>query len=137
MVEIDIKVEGYDEAVIKLRQAPRILRRHLRRAMDKIVKTLVAVVQRYPPARPESAYRRTGTLGRRWATEVTSYVGGVQGILDNPTPYGPYVQGEDQAWMHKDRWTTVPQAAEKKKRQVAGALQEGIDGAVKEMEAGA
>jgi hypothetical protein len=135
MIDIKISVEGYDEAITKLKSAPRILARHLRRAMDKSVKTLQAVMQRYPPAPPSSSYRRTGTLGRRWVATASGYVGQIQGILANPTPYAPLVVGdEDQAWMHKGRWATVGQQAEKQKAKFAGFFQEGIDAAVKEMD---
>lgn len=37
-------------------------------------------------------YRRTGTLGRRWTTEVSP--DGRRGVVGNNTPYGPLVQGD-------------------------------------------
>jgi hypothetical protein len=61
----------------------------------------------YPPVPPRSKYQRTGTLGRGWLHRVE----GAQGIvrLENVTPYAPWVQGYQQAWMHVGRWETVEQ----------------------------
>ena len=132
---IKISVEGYDDAVKQLRQAPRILSKHLRRAMDRSVKMLQWEVQRYPPPPPASSYRRTGTLGRKWVSKVDAKIGNVQGILENPVHYAPLVQGDEtQAQMHRGRWPTVGQAAEKQKRKLEGIFRLALGDAVREME---
>lgn len=61
----------------------------------------------YPPPPPGSKYKRTGRLGRGWLQRTE----GAQGIvrLENVTPYAPWVQGYQQAWMHVGRWETVEQ----------------------------
>ncbi len=61
----------------------------------------------YPPVPPKSKYQRTGQLGRGWIQRTE----GAQGVvrLENVTPYAPWVQGYQQAWMHVGRWETVEQ----------------------------
>lgn len=82
------------------------------RAAEAALLDVVGVVAEYPPKPPQSEYRRTGTLGRQWhvarpefrssATEFTASLG-------NMTSYGEFVQGDDQAWMHRGRWWPVSQ----------------------------
>jgi len=48
----------------------------------------------YPPAPPQSTYRRTGTLGRRWVMRGTR--NGFSVEIGNNTPYAPRVQGDGQ-----------------------------------------
>lgn len=76
-------------------------------AMKKSVLILEADLKKYPAQRSGSNYRRTGTLGRRWTTEVNATSNDLTGIVGNNTPYGPFVQSEAfQASIHKGRWLT-------------------------------
>lgn len=57
-------------------------------------------------------YRRTGTLGRRWTTEVSRQGDDLVGKVGNVTVYGPFVQSVDeQAAVHRGRWRTDEQVA--------------------------
>lgn len=57
-------------------------------------------------------YRRTGTLGRRWTTEVSRQGDDLVGRVGNVTVYGPFVQSVDgQAAVHRGRWRTDEQVA--------------------------
>lgn len=74
---------------------------------------IVAELRPYPPEPPNSSYRRTGTLGKRWTFVVRRSLFGMKTIVGNNTIYGPYVQSaERQAWMHKGRWITDAEALE-------------------------
>lgn len=66
-------------------------------------------------------YRRTGTLGRRWTTNITgSGSAEIRGEIGNATEYGPWVQAaESQAAIHQGRWRTDVQVAE----MMAGPIQ--------------
>ena len=76
-------------------------------AMKKAVLILEADLKKYPAQRSGSDYRRTGTLGRRWTTEVNATSNDLTGIVGNNTPYGPFVQSEAfQASIHKGAWLT-------------------------------
>jgi hypothetical protein len=72
----------------------------------------------YPPARANSTYRRTGTLGRLWTAarpEWQAMTSGFEASIGNATPYGVWVQDSDmQAGMHQNRWTTDQDAVEKR-----------------------
>lgn len=70
----------------------------------------------YPPAMPDSTYKRTGMLGRRFTESVSRNDEGVVGELGTNLAYAPWVVGPDypgeeiggrtkfQAQVHVDRW---------------------------------
>jgi hypothetical protein len=109
---IDIEVKGLDDLIVRIDSSARILYRHLRRAMGRGLAALQRRIQPYPAPPPDSSYKRTGTLGRRWQANVVEHAPAVRGILSNPTSYAPFVVGEEtQATIHKVRWKTDKQAA--------------------------
>lgn len=56
----------------------------------------------------EVPYRRTGTLGKSWTTDVNATSDSIRGVLGNVRSYAQYVQDEElQAQMHKGHWPTV------------------------------
>lgn len=134
-VQFTLRVENEKEVKRIFRRLPGLLRRHLKRAMETSVKYIRGEADDYPPPPEGSSYTRTGTLGRRWTTRVESPVGSVRGILDNPTSYAPYVQGdEDQAWMHVGRWRTIGAIVEKNEKTLLAFFEEELAAAVKEAE---
>lgn len=136
MIEMQIKVEGLDKVREAFAKAPGVLDRHLRRAMDASIKTVQRPAQEYPPPPAGSTYVRTGTLGRRWSSRVESIAGGVRGTLENPTPYGPFVQGDQQAVVHRGRWRTLRQIAERAKKDVVEHHERELAAAIKEITRG-
>ena len=129
-----VEVVGLDEVLRKLGNAasPANLMRGMRKA-TLLVQGGVAV---YPPAQPKPMqwkserqrrfvlaalhdgtiqipYRRTGTLGRRWTSEVSAEGNDVVGRVGNNTVYGPYVMGKDgQAGYHAGVWPPAVDVAE-------------------------
>lgn len=72
-------------------------------------------------------YRRTGTLGKSWTTEVHSLASDLQGIVGNVRPYAPYVQDDErQAAIHKGRWGTVQDAVRRKANEVINLFKQEI-----------
>lgn len=68
-----------------------------------------AKAQVYPPQSSGSTYRRTGTLGRKWDTEVRPMGGMITAIVDNPTEYADWVKGKTkQTRVHKaNGWPSI------------------------------
>ena len=131
MIQLTVEVEGQRQLSARLRRWPSVLRKHWRRAGSKSTKTLKRIAGRYPPAPPQSTYTRTGTLGRRWDERV----GDFEAVVENPTPYGPDVMGdEDQAWMHRGRWRTESQVLKAGESEIAGFYEEALENAARELE---
>lgn len=89
-----MKYRGFDGADI------------LTRVANDYLSRMQIDLNHYPPAPPKSRYKRTGRLGQGWLHRTE----GAQGIvrLENVTPYAPWVQGYQQAWMHRATgWETV------------------------------
>ncbi len=99
---------------------PKDMERAISSALTDAANILRADMQRYPPPKP--TYQQTGTLGRGWtAPEIT----GMQVIVGNNVAYGPYVQDSDtQAWMHKGRWQTVQDVAQKRAEDVKRIIED-------------
>lgn len=93
-----------------------VLAQPMVRSMARIV-SKVATYPARPASNRKNPYRRTGLFGRSWQMRVNSTGGSLEGIVDNPTPYGPYVMGPGpdkpmQAWMHVGIWRTTDQWVE-------------------------
>ena len=63
-------------------------------------------------------YVRSGTLGRKWVTEVKSGANGVRGEVGNNTLYAPFVQqlASQQTFHKASGWTTEQEALRKTER---------------------
>jgi len=86
-----------------------------------------STVPPYPPAPPNSTYRRTGTLGREITTKTERSAGNILGIIGAAAPYAPLVIGEDtQAWMHAGRWWTLHSVVRKAADRVAGFIRDEV-----------
>lgn len=101
-----ITIRGDEEALRKLVaiEPERVAAEPLRKA----AMALVGALARYPSPPSGSTYVRTGTLGRAW----TQQGAGLRYVVGNNVRYATYVQGPEQAWMHRGRWLTAEQAAE-------------------------
>ena len=94
-------------------RAPQRVNRALRAAMDDSTILLLREMQTYPPQRPGSTYKRTGTLRRSWLRRVSNAGVGVTGEVvssGNMAPYNRLVQDQTrQARVHRGRWTNTAQ----------------------------
>lgn len=66
---------------------------------------IVTEARVYPPQRPGQRYRRTEDLKRGWRrTDARRDAGALVVDVENPVAYGSFVQGDDQAPVHRGRW---------------------------------
>jgi len=109
---VRITIEGTDKIAAKLDRLN--IGEILRTPMYRAVLRIQADMQKYPPQRAGSTYRRTGTLGRRWTTNVVSTARRAEGSVGNNTSYGPFVQSSQfQARVHRGVWQTDTQVIER------------------------
>jgi hypothetical protein len=67
--------------------------------------TIVTEAQAEPPERPGQRYARSHRLSGAWKrSDARRSSGSVIVDVTNDTPYGLFVQGEDQAEIHRGRW---------------------------------
>jgi hypothetical protein len=87
---------------------PEIAQPILEDASNAALLSLIPYLASYPPKPAQSTYRRSGTLGRTWASARPAFTpisSGFEGSVGNPTPYAIYAQGEFQPpWM--EHWQT-------------------------------
>lgn len=97
--------------------------------MWKATLLIQSEMQRYPPPPPNSWYRRTGTLGRRWVSRVKAGNNSVTGTIGNNTIYAPDVQSAaDQAHVHRGRWQTDEGVLRDKQGQIVGFFEDALEG---------
>lgn len=99
-----IEVKGLDELAEALEHLAGETTRVLQEGMEQGVLYVHQSMPPYPPARIDSRYRRTGSLGRSMTTEVRTMGATVTGIVGSAMPYAPLVIGTEQAGMHRRRW---------------------------------
>lgn len=100
MADESIIVLGIPEVVGALNRYPELAMPEFQAASEASLLGLIPEVSDYPSAPAGSSYRRTGTLGRLWTAAKPEWrpMGtGFEGSIGNATPYGHWVQGEDQA----------------------------------------
>lgn len=113
MTDITITIDSREVRLL-LDRAPGRIDRALRAAMDDSTTLLLREMKTYPPQRPGSAYKRTGTLRRSWhrpaiRREGSAIVGEVASS-GNMAPYNRLVQDQTkQARVHRGRWTNTAQ----------------------------
>lgn len=128
-MSLKIEITGVGEVMRKLGsfQGTRVLVK----PMEQAVELVRADIATYPLPRLESAYRRTGTLGRRWTKTVRIHGDGVTGTVGNRTSYAPWVQSSKfQARIHRGRWRTDAMVIERQRRQIVAVFRNAIDRAL-------
>ena len=153
MAEIVVEVRGIEELQARLGRA--LSQAVLRAAMTRATALVQQRLAVYPPqahrglggfksdkqrrfffaalreGRIEVPYVRTGTLGRRWTTEIAGEGDDLVGTVGNQTSYGPYVMDRDlQAPMHQGVWPVAQEMAEQAAGDVLGIFQQAVQGAL-------
>lgn len=120
------------KAAAKVEGGARVLLDNVKRATDNSLAFAQNFIAKYPPkssgkrmvfqsekqrrwffwalrsGQIEVPYRRSGTLGKSWTTDVRATSENIRGVLGTIRPYAQYVQDEElQAQMHKGHWPTV------------------------------
>lgn len=130
----DVYVEGVDEIVelFGVLGALDILRDPIVRAGMRLQRDMA----NYPPAPPNSTYRRTGTLGRRWTAprvEVTQTTTSITGTAGNNTIYAPFVQGAGtQRRAFRRRWQTDEMVLQRNERAIIEDMERTIQSVINE-----
>lgn len=125
-----IEIHGTAEAIelLGIAETMTMFRQPMRRAVARM-RDAMAI---YPPQRSGSAYRRSGTLGRRWTTRVTERSDGLEGKVGNNTSYGPFVQSQMfQATVHQGRWQTDQQVADEQEAAIVADFERAIQAALR------
>lgn len=105
-----IDIKGLAPLLDALEQWPEITQPILEETAEAALLSLIPDLADYPPPPAASTYRRTGTLGRLWASarpEFAPLSSGFEARIGNKTPYGPFVQSSEfQAKQHQGTWKT-------------------------------
>lgn len=126
MVELQAQMLGDDEivALLKKLESPD----SMKPAFHRIGVSGKSFLKRYPPQPPNSRYRRTGTLGRKWTFAVRRKLFGIETLFGNNTLYAPDVQGQGtQAEIHAGRWQTDQDMLDQKGDEFVQEVNEEID----------
>lgn len=127
---ITIEVRGLEKALRMLEKGQRGVERALRDAVNRTLLLLQDRIAMYPPPPPNSTYRRTGTLGRRWMTarpHIFVKKRMLEGVIGNNTRYAPYVQARDtQARVHRGRWRTIEDVIEQSRDDAQRILENAV-----------
>jgi hypothetical protein len=108
---VNISAPHLTDLIANVDRYPEIAEPIMRDALYAALLSLIPDLATYPPQEPTS-YRRTGTLGRLWSSAQPEYQtqsNGFEARIGNATPYGPFVQGEDdQSQVMTDKgWANV------------------------------
>lgn len=86
--------------------------------------TIVEEAQIYPPERPGQRYVRKERLKRAWRRGDARRDGGSLVVnVTNDTPYGLFVQGDEQAEIHRGRWKKLRTIGEEKRSAIRARAQ--------------
>jgi hypothetical protein len=131
MSEVTIKIDGIDKLIAKLGKVQGV--KILRPAMQRSVYRIQARLAQYPAQRPNSSYRRTGTLGRKWTSKIEEGNGAIRGRVGNNTDYAPLVQSKRfQARIHRGLWINTDEyVVETEQRNIERDFKQTIDEALR------
>ena len=132
---MEVEIRGLEELQRKARRMGTDMGPTMSRTMDRAVKYVHSTVPPYPPAPPESRYRRTGLLGRSITTEVRALGGTTVGVIGTNVAYAPDVISSEpangagpQAWYHKRTgWYTLQDVVAKAERQIIAIFEAALD----------
>lgn len=103
----NVTLEGA-AAVLKIFAEMEKLETGAREPAELAKELLINRLRLYPPAPSGSQYERTFELRDSWEALVALSANALDIIIRSVgVPYGEYVMGEEQAWMHQGVWDTV------------------------------
>jgi hypothetical protein len=136
---VKIEIQGGERLVAQFHNAPQIVSDEATRAVQGELKNVVTALTIYPAERPNQRYQRTYELERGWRSaqpkwRITLREFFVQ--LTNRVPYVKWVQGEQQAWFHRGRWTKASVIMLEHRDSIANALRRAADKAAQRIARG-
>jgi hypothetical protein len=131
MAEVIITVRGVEQLIAKMGKLRGV--GFMQAPMQRSMFRLQRYMARYPSPPPQSKYRRTGTLGRRWTTRVDQAGGNALiGKIGNNTVYAPLVQSSAlQARVHRGRWQTDRDAIRDMRSTIVRDFEQSIEQALR------
>lgn len=129
MADFQITLDGNrDIEALRRRMRNADVKREAVRAMKKSLLDIQAEAGDYPPAPANSSYVRTGTLGRKWTTEVQVQRDNVRGVVgsdavnDQGQHYGKWVKGPENQRPIFERigWKTLLEDFKQRKDKIVG-----------------
>ena len=130
MSDVTIQIKGIDALIQKLGKVEGM--KHLRPPMQRSVYRLQGRMAQYPAQRPNSTYRRTGTLGRKWTSKIEQSSTSITGRVGNNTDYAPRVQSyRFQARIHRGLWQTDRYVMDTEYRTIIRDFESAISGALR------
>jgi hypothetical protein len=131
----NVKIVGLRKLQYKIGKLQREQKPMLVRATQKALIHVNSTIPKYPAKPSGSTYRRTGTMGRSFTTEVKQFFSEIVGVIGNPIEYAPWVISEvevpgiggPQADHHRGRWYTLQDVVRKARQAVIDIYLEEID----------
>lgn len=97
MITIDVDITKANNLIDKAKQMQGV-----KNGVKASAVTLVSKLRSYPIQKPNTKYKRSGDLAKKW-TEQTS-PSGLVATVGNNQHYMPYVQGDKQTKYFKKHW---------------------------------
>ena len=129
------EIKGLTELVERMRRYPVELVKTMAVGVSASLNIFWENVPPYPRQNPDSAYRRTGTLGRSLGSDESGGAtgqpsiykvrqlgqgGSYEGTFGTSLDYAPYVIGDTlQADVHKGKWWQMRNVVEKSQAKIA------------------
>ena len=126
-IKLEFGFENVQEiaaSLARLEDLPTYLKPIIDQWAGEVITNRLAGQGNYPPPPAGSTYQRTGQLGMGWGNPISTGRG--EYMFKNDTPYGGYVVGDDQAFMHRGRWWVASQRIEESLVDLAVALDKAL-----------
>lgn len=130
-IRFDVDDRAIAQVIRKLDKLGK-LEQHMAKPMEEATQLIHKTIKPYPPEPPQSTYRRTNTLGRRWQRSQRSIPNGFEGRVFNDTEYAMWVQGgSTQTAVHRRTgWKTTDVVADETRTQVEHILDKAVEAIV-------
>jgi hypothetical protein len=128
---MSVTIDGMEEVFRTLTRVAAIDK--LEAPMQRSVLRLEAYMKDYPPPPLNSSYRRTGSLGRRWITDIERRNDGLIGRVGNNIHYARWVQSRmyQQRIFERIGWRTETQAIRANETAIRDDFQTAVNAAVR------
>lgn len=138
-MSVSIEITGGERLVQQFRQAPQIVSDEATRAVQGELKNVVTALSIYPGERPNQRYERTYELERGWRAAKPQWKITLRDFLvtlTNRVPHVKWAQGEDQAAVHRGRWTKATVIMLEHRDSIRNALRRAADRAAQRISRG-
>lgn len=121
-----IEIQHLPEVAAAIKKLGNGIQPALRTVSGQARRILIDALSAYPAERSGQKYVRTNALGRGWQRASPLDQGrGFQ--LINANPYAGLVQGDNQAFMHVDRWQKASEIAHDHEEEILALYEDAIE----------